>query len=126
MATAPYSLAPERSDPPIGRGDSYTFAWTLTDADPDGEPIKIGSNIVDITFQANGTFDGATLVIEGSNDVESWLPHTNLDGAAMSYDTAPTSLQAPRELGRRIRPNSSGGGGAQSIVVTATLRIANY
>lgn len=124
MATVDYALTPELGDPLFGRGASYTFAWTLTDTDADGAPIRIGSNVVDITFQLAGTFDGATLVIEGTNDASTWLTHTDLDGSAMSYTSVPSALAAPRELGRRIRPRTSGGGGSQSVVVTATLRVA--
>ena len=123
MATVDYVMTPELGDPLVGRGVSYTFAWTLTNSDADGAPIRIGSNIVDITFQVAGTFDGATLKVEGTNDASAWLTHTDLDGSAMSYTSAPSALVAPRELGRRIRPRTTGGAGAQSVVVTATLRV---
>ena len=124
MATVNYILTPEQGSPLIGSGECYTFSWTLTDGDADGAPIRIGANIVDITFQASGAFDGATLTIEGANDGANWLTHVDLDGADMAYTAAPAALKSPRVLGREIRPNTAGGGASQSIVVTASVRVA--
>lgn len=124
MATVDYTLTNEQGDPVLGSGVSHTFSWTLTSTNTDGKPIRIGSNVVDITFQINGTFGGATVAIEGTNDTTNWLTHEDVENNAMSYTAAPTALVAPRELGRRIRPNLTTAGSGASIVVTATLRIA--
>jgi len=71
-------------------------------------------------MQATGTFDTATLVLQGSNDGSTWA------GLSDEFDTA-ISLTAAgwyeiRTAARFIRPSTSGGGGSQDIDVILVAR----
>jgi hypothetical protein len=69
----------------------------------------------DIVGAALGTFDSATLIIQGSHDGVSWV--TILDGAynAISITEAGSFyLITPFDF---LRPSTSGGGGSQDIDV---------
>ena len=97
-------------------GDRDLVTWeTLTSANAAGTVYESdGLRMAVATFQAFGTFDGATLVLQGSNDGTNWV--TIVD----SSTTSPISLTAAgyAEISTAfayIRPSTSGGGGSQDI-----------
>ncbi|MCC6717410.1 MAG: hypothetical protein IT555_05960, partial [Acetobacteraceae bacterium] len=73
----------------------------------------------DRTFQVTGTFGGATIALQGSNDNTTWFGLTNSTGAALSYTAAGGG--AAREGTRYVRPVVTGGDGTTSLVVTAVM-----
>lgn len=67
----------------------------------------------DVCVQAVGTFDSATLLLQGSNDGTNWFGLNDPAGTAISLtaDGMEQVLEAPRYL----RPSHSGGLGSEDI-----------
>jgi hypothetical protein len=115
MATVTYSSNNEGAQD----GSIILYTWALTTANADGAPIK-APEWSDRTWQATGTFGGATVTLQGSNDNVNWFPLTNANGA--SGGTAVTFTAAggatPVELPLWVRPNLTVVGTAAVISVT--------
>lgn len=69
----------------------------------------------DVSVQIAGTFGGATVVLNGSNDGVNFVGSKDLDAAAISKAAA--ALVGVREKTRYYKPTVSGGTG-QSLTVT--------
>lgn len=115
-------------DPTIARvvawgENSHVVTWALlTAANAVGAAIEMpGSS--DRSVQIDGTFDSATVVLQGSNDGETWFTLTDPQGNAISKTSA--ALEMISELTRYIRPSTSGGGGSQSVNVRVLLKKVN-
>lgn len=67
----------------IGAADDTQrlVSWALTTANNDGAPTE-NPTFSDRTFVATGTFGGATLTIEGSNDGANWVALKDVNGSA--------------------------------------------
>lgn len=94
-------------------GRAYKTVWALGDADAgDPTPKAISS---DRSVQVEGTFAGASVVIEGSNDGGTNY-HTLTDplGNALTFTVA--GLKQVMEVVQLLRPRSSGGSGAALVV----------
>ena len=72
---------------------------------------------VDITAQAVGTFGGATVLVEGSNDAINWNTLGANVGTNLSFTTA--GLRKAAENPAYIRASTSGGTGTAVNVVIA-------
>ena len=96
--------------------------WALlTAANAAGTRIEMpGSS--DRCVQIDGTFDTATVVLQGSNDGTTYFTLTDPQGNAISKTAA--ALEQVSELTRFIRPSTSGGGGSQSVNVRLLLKRA--
>ena len=68
-------------------GSLKLYTWLLTSANADGAPVQ-ANQWADRTFQATGTFGGATCAVEGSNDGVSWFTLSNAAGATAATFTA--------------------------------------
>lgn len=94
------------------RDNSHVLEWKLlTPTNNVGDAIEMpGSS--DRSIQVDGTWDGATLVFEGSNDGATWFTLTDPQGNAISKTV--DSLEMIEELTRYVRPRISvnGAGGA--------------
>lgn len=86
---------------PITNGDTCDFAEC--------------SDFADRSVQVTGTFGGATLSIQGSNDGSNWVNLTDPFNNAISLTGA--GLRAIVELTRYIRPVLAGGA-ASSLTVS--------
>lgn len=107
--------------------NAHVISWTpLTAANADGGMIAMpGSS--DRSVQITGTFDSATIVLQGSNILSpvvgtdaDWFTLTDPQGNAISKTTA--AGEAVTELTRWVRPKSSGGGGSSSITVSLLVK----
>lgn len=98
--------------------DAILYTWVLTQANNDGAPIT-AHEYGDRTVQFTGTFDGATVVIEGAN-VATYTTLTDPQGNALSKTSA--AIEQIMEIPRFVRPNSSAGAGSQSVTVTMFCR----
>lgn len=72
----------------------------------------------DITVQAIGTFGGATVRLQGSNDGVNWHNLTQKGGTAALGFTS-TGLHSVNENPAYIRPATSGGTGTDVDVIVA-------
>lgn len=99
---------------------AHVVTWSaLTAANAAGTAIEMpGSS--DRSVQIDGTFDSATVVLQGSNDGSTWFTLTDPQGNAISKTSA--ALEMISELTRYIRPSTSGGGGSQSVNVRVLLK----
>jgi len=103
--------------------DAVLFSWTLTNVDNDGAPI--GPEHVDYAdraVQVSGTFGGATVAVQGSNQPAApvvWFALDNPSGADLSFSGPDGKVIA--ELPVWTRPLLSGGAGS-SVAVSILAR----
>lgn len=109
----------------IGSGDGSVvlFNWALTTANTDGLPFEF-TEYADVCFSATGTWGGATMAVEGSNDGATWVGLNNAAGGAAATATA-NKIMTIIERPRYIRPNLTTAGTGAAVTVIATLRRAN-
>jgi hypothetical protein len=104
---------------PAGGIDAVVTTWaTLAAAGDVGQPLQ-RTDLADRSVQVTGTFAGATIVLEGSNDGANYFTLSSPAGAALSF-TAPGLLQV-NEPTAFVRPHITLGAGA-SLTVTMTAR----
>jgi hypothetical protein len=103
-------------------GTIKLYTWNLTTATPDGAPME-QTEWADRTWQATGSFGGATLAIQGSNDGVNWFPMTNAAGGTAIGLTAAGGA-ATVELPRFTRPNLTTVGVGATVAVTVCARRA--
>jgi hypothetical protein len=118
MATVNPTLTTLPGDTTINAAEAILYTWTLTAADNVGAAIE-AHEFGDRTMQVTGTFDSATIVMEGAN-VATYTTLTDPQGNALSKTAA--AIEAILEVPRYTRPSSSGGAGSQSVVVTMLCR----
>jgi hypothetical protein len=81
-----------------------------------GVPIAYAA---DLSCQSSGTFGGATITWQGSNDNVTWHPMTQRGGTSnMAYTSA--ALHTSQENPAFVRPAVTGG---TSVVLKGTLAI---
>jgi len=106
----------------VGEGDnSYALlTWALVTATPDGSPFEMLEKS-ECCMQATGTFGGATITWQGSNDNTNWFTCSNAAGGTAVSLTAAGGAQII-ERPRYMRPNLTVVGSGATITVTAMLR----
>lgn len=109
--------------PSIGDGSVVLYTWNLTSANADGAPIQ-APEWADRTWQAQGTWGGATLTLQGSNDGSNWFTLSNAAGAAAVTLTASAGV-ATIELPLYVRPNLTTPGTGATVAVTLLARRSN-
>lgn len=113
------TIAYTRTRPPAGN-DRYTIvAWAALASGDDGLPLEY-AQLADRTVQAGGTFDGGTVVIEGSVDGVTYHTLTDPQGNALSFTSG--GLEAITEVVAYIRPRVTGGGAGTSINANILMR----
>src|SRR5712692_2913244 len=102
-----------------GGVDAVVITWTpLAAAGDVGQPLQ-RSDLADRSVQVTGTFAGATIVLEGSNDGANYFTLSNPAGAALSFTAA--GLMQVNQPTAWVRPHVTAGSGA-SLTVTLTAR----
>lgn len=101
--------------------DVYLATWPAMGNADTGLPVAM-SGSSDRSVQIEGTFGGATVVIQGSNNGTNYQLLTDPQGNDISKTTA--DLEAITELTRYVRPVTSGGTGT-SVTVSLLLRGKN-
>ena len=108
----------------VGSGDGSTvlMSWSLTSTNTDGAPLE-WVEWSDRCFTATGTWGGATLTIQGSNDGSNWVTLNNAASGSGATLTANGVLQIV-ELPRYVRPNlTTAGAGATLTVMLTAVRV---
>lgn len=103
-------------------GSVVMASWDLTTANADGSPIQY-VEWADRTWQAVGTWGGATLTFQGSNDGTNWFGLTNAAGGAAATLSANGGL-ATVELPLYVRPNLTTPGAGATVTVKLCARRA--
>lgn len=101
-----------------GPANSRFIVWDTLAQGDSGFPLE-GPNLSDKTFVLSGTYGGATVTIEGSNNNSTWVTLKDPFGDPYSYTTGNKCeiiLQNPRYL----RPNVTGGDGTTALTFSIT------
>lgn len=94
------------------------FTWSAIPTGDEGDAQET-IDLADRSVAFTGTFGGATVVLQGSNDGANWFTLTDPFGNAISRTTA--GLVQVLEFTRFVRPAVSGGSGAAITVVLMAL-----
>lgn len=97
---------------------SACSTWALAEGD-DGVPAAY-PEYSDRSVQVAGTFGGATVVIEGSNDGVNWSTLRDPQGSSLSLTSA--GLKGVVEMSAAIRPRVTGGDGTTALTVSMFFR----
>jgi hypothetical protein len=104
---------------PAGGVDALVATWTpLAAAGDVGQPLQ-RTDLADRSVQVTGTFAGATIVLEGSNDGANYFTLSSPAGTALSFTAA--GLMQVNQPTAWVRPHVTVGSGA-SLTVTMTAR----
>lgn len=100
---------------PNGDGSAVQVVWAAATSADSFAAVKMpGFSARSISIQ--GTFDSATVVINGSIDGTNYSGLTNMAGSALSKTSAFVGGVGDATL--YYQPAASGGGGSQSLVVS--------
>jgi hypothetical protein len=91
-----------------GNNKVIVFNWLAMATSDDGEPVAF-AQYTDKSVQITGTFGGATVVIEGSNDGTTYAVLTDPQGNDLNITSAKVEMVS--EATRYVRPRVSGGSG---------------
>lgn len=83
------------------------------------QPFNVAGHTLK-SVQIGGTFDSATVVIQGSLDGTTYFTLSDLAGGAISKTSA--ALEGIQEHVIWIKPSTSGGGGSSSVDVVMVLK----
>lgn len=101
----------------IGKA-SIMAQWDMVDADTVGAAAEFPDQ-TDAVITITGTFGGATVTVEGSNDGTTFVGLTDPQGNAISKTSA--AIEQITEVPRYIRPAKSGGSSTTvRVMVKAT------
>jgi hypothetical protein len=99
-------------------GANALFTWAGLGVADDGRAVEY-SEFADRSVQFAGTFGGASVSLQGSNDGVNWHILSDPFGAPITKTTG--SLVAVTEMTRYVRPLVSGGDGTTAITCTLFL-----
>ena len=102
----------------IGTSDDRCYVTVWAAITP-GDTCDAVQNPMHRCVQFSGTFGGATIVIQGSNDGTNYVTLTDPQGNAISKTAA--AIEQLEEITRYVKPVISGGSGS-SITVTMLSR----
>lgn len=109
----------DQQSPIFGKQSVYRISWLGVPKDDTGQPLPF-TLYSDRSVQVTGTFGGASVTIEGSNDGENWFTLADPQGNSLNFVTA--KLEAILELVLWIRPKVTGGDGTTSINVNMCVK----
>lgn len=101
--------------PSVWGNNAVVYTWAAMNTGDTGEPLG-GPGFTDASYQITGTFGGATVTVEGSNDGTNYVTLVDPFNVALSFTSAALAQVLP--IVRWIRPKVSGGAGV-SVTVTA-------
>ena len=108
-----------------GQDPVLTYLWEAIIAGSlDGAPIALPDH-ADRSVQVVGTFDDATLTMQGSNDGgTTWATLTDPQGNDIAFVNA-AGLKQITEFSGLVRPLASGGSGSEDLDVYLYARATN-
>lgn len=89
-------------------------SWTLAQ-DETGNAVSWAVH-ADRSVQVSGTFGGASVSIDGSNDGANYVPLNDAQGNVLTISSA--KIEQVLELALLVRPKITGGDGTTSITIT--------
>ncbi len=103
----------------VKEGEAMLYTWAITSTNTEGLSID-AHEYGDRSVQFAGSFDGASVSLQGSNDGTNWATLTDPQGNALTKSAS--ALETVMEVPRYTKVTSSGGGGSQSITVSLFCR----
>jgi hypothetical protein len=88
--------------------------WDALDGSDNGD-AAMHEGFTDRTVHVTGTFDSATVTIQGSNDGTNWATLNDVAGAPLTFTAA--GMRTIREAPYYTRAITSGGGGTTDVNV---------
>jgi hypothetical protein len=112
MATASYEVL-------VDNVNLKVIQWTLTDANPGGQPFVVGGHFPDKSIQVFGTFgSGGTVKLQGTNEPDTPSNWDNLDDPQGSeISLAAAGIEEVLQNTLQIRPYLSAGTGVTLTVL---------
>lgn len=104
---------------PSGNDRCTVATWASMAQNDVGMPMG-NSQYTDRSFQVAGTFGGASVSIEGTNDGSNWAVLTDPQGNPLTFTTAKIEMVSEATL--RVRPKVTGGDGTTNLTVSALLK----
>lgn len=105
------TITPTRAEHP---GPSYLLTWETMGNDDTGTAVKI-PGAADKTVTVTGTFGGATVTLQGSNDNTNWFTLTDPQGNDIAFTAAGMEIIMENPLW--IRAITVGGSGTDVDVL---------
>lgn len=98
---------------------SHVCTWSGLSSGDTGSPLEMPT-ASDRSVQVAGTFSGATVVLQGTNDGVNWVTLTDPLGTALSFTSGGLIQVGP--ISQLVRPSVSGGSGSTDITCTLIVR----
>ena len=111
-------MASATTEDVTGNGHATLVTWVLTDGDSTGDAAS-WVQYADRNIQIVGTFNGGTVVIEGSNDGVNYSPLSDAQGNALTFTAM--KIEQILEVTKYTRPRITSGTGV-SVSVLALCR----
>jgi len=105
-----------------GDGSVMQIVWNLTNVDTEGAPVR-WCQYADRSIQLSGVWNGATVVLQGSNDGTAWF--TLSDPQANPISASVNTLEQVLEMTQFVRPLLTNGGAATVLAANLVVRRAN-
>lgn len=103
-------------------GSTYQIIWAdVTNADTCAPVSK--PEYADKSIQVAGTFNSASVALQGSNDGTNYAPLNDPGGTVIGINAA--GIKAILENTLWIKPVTTGGGGSQSLTISVLVHLAN-
>jgi hypothetical protein len=99
----------------FGNNAGVSITWTGLLQGDNGDAVDY-SNFINKTFHVFGTFGGATITCQGSNDGVNWAPLSDVTGNNLSL-TSTKPMRRTDDIPRYVRPLVAGGDGTTSLTV---------
>lgn len=112
MALINYAISP------LGDDSVMKVTWTMTAGDT-AQPLAY-AQWSDRSLQAEGTFAGATVTLQGSNSGNGYVALSDPLGNTLSMTSA--GMKQVMEVTGYVKPVLTGGDGTTSITITAVVR----
>ncbi len=116
------TVTPSNTNSVGGDDSTFLLTWNLTTANLDGAPVE-RPQWPDRVLTVSGTFGGATIVLQGSNDGTNWATCKDVNGNAVSLTAA--GIFHVTGTPRFMRPFLSVAGAGAAIAVQLLCRRAS-
>jgi len=101
-------------------GSVSKISWpSVTNTNSDGAPV-VSCEWADRCVSVDGTFGGATITIQGSNDGTNWYTLNNAQGTALTFTAA--GMKQIVEVPYFTRPLLTGGAGSTLNIIMVARR----
>ena len=102
------------------RDGAIVTTWAAMAGTDDCAPFRLPSS-ADLTFQLAGTFGGATVTLQGSNNGTNWHALSQKGPASANMSYAVSAVHAANETPLFVRPFITGGTGSSITVILAAF-----